>query len=61
MGHAELWEVKQEHDGIYALPEMSEAHGYRVADLEVLYGEMDGYTVEARTGELLLGVGIPLE
>lgn len=61
MGHAELWAVKQERDGIYALPEMSEAQGYRVADLEVLYGEMDGYTAEARTGELLLGVGIPLE
>ncbi|AHF77714.1 ABC transporter-like protein, putative DrugRA2 family transporter [Sodalis praecaptivus] len=61
MGHGELWAVKQERDSIYALPEMSEAQGYRVADLEVLYGEMDGYTAEARAGELLLGVGIPLE
>lgn len=56
MGHGELWAVKQERDSIYALPEMSEAQGYRVADLEVLYGEMDGYTAEARAGELLLGV-----
>lgn len=61
MGHGELWAVKQERDSIYALPEMSEAQGYRVADLEVLYGEMDGYTAEARAGELLLGVGIPLD
>ncbi|PIJ48674.1 ABC-F family ATPase [Erwinia sp. OLTSP20] len=61
MGHAELWQVKQERDGIYALAEMSEEDGYRVADLEVKYGEMDGYTAEARAGELLLGVGIPLE
>ncbi|MGL9723358.1 ABC-F family ATPase [Sodalis sp. (in: enterobacteria)] len=61
MGHGELWALKQERDSIYALPEMSEAQGYRVADLEVLYGEMDGYTAEARAGELLLGVGIPLE
>ncbi|WP_406704869.1 ABC-F family ATPase [Sodalis sp.] len=61
MGHGKLWAVKQERDSIYALPEMSEAQGYRVADLEVLYGEMDGYTAEARAGELLLGVGIPLE
>ncbi|AHF73122.1 Putative ATPase component of ABC transporter with duplicated ATPase domain [Candidatus Sodalis pierantonius str. SOPE] len=61
MGHGELWAVKQERDSIYALPEMSEAQGYRVADLEVLYGEMDGYPAEARAGELLLGVGIPLE
>lgn len=43
MGHKELWEVKQERDRIYALPEMSEEDGYKVADLEVKYGEMDGY------------------
>ncbi|KQN56881.1 ABC-F family ATPase [Erwinia sp. E602] len=61
MGHGELWAVKEERDAIYALPEMSEEDGYKVADLEVKYGEMDGYTAEARAGELLLGVGIPLE
>lgn len=61
MGHSELWDVKQERDRIYALPEMSEEDGYRVADLEVAYGEMDGYSAEARAGELLLGVGIPVE
>lgn len=61
MGHGELWAVKEERDRIYALPEMTEEDGYKVADLEVKYGEMDGYTAEARAGELLLGVGIPLE
>ena len=61
MGHGDLWEVKQERDRIYALPEMSEEDGYKVADLEVKYGEMDGYSAEARAGELLLGVGIPVE
>nr|WP_121144774.1 ABC-F family ATPase [Orbus hercynius] len=61
MGHGELWQVKQERDRIYALAEMSEEDGYKVADLEVQYAEMDGYSAEARAGELLLGVGIPLE
>jgi ATPase subunit of ABC transporter with duplicated ATPase domains len=61
MGHAPLWRVKQERDRIYALQEMSEADGMRVADLEVEFSELDGYTAEARAGELLLGVGIPLE
>lgn len=61
MGHGELWGVKQERDRIYALPEMSEEDGYKVADLEVEYGEMDGYSAESRAGELLLGVGIPVE
>ncbi len=53
--------MKQERDRIYALAEMSEEDGYKVADLEVKYGEMDGYSAEARAGELLLGVGIPVE
>ncbi|WVD66663.1 ABC-F family ATPase [Orbus sturtevantii] len=61
MGHNELWQVKQERDRIYSLAEMSEEDGYRVADLEGEYAEMDGYSAEARAGELLLGVGIPVE
>jgi len=61
MGHAELWRVKQERDRIYALAEMSEEDGMRVAELEIAFAEFDGYTAEARAGELLLGVGIPLE
>ncbi|MGL5161135.1 MAG: ABC-F family ATPase, partial [Plesiomonas shigelloides] len=61
MGHKELWAIKQERDRIYSLPEMSEEDGMKVADLEVQFAEMDGYSAEARAGELLLGVGIPLE
>ena len=61
MGHEELWKVKEERDKIYANPEMSEADGMRVADLEVQYGEMDGYTAESRAGELLIGVDIPVD
>ncbi len=61
MGHAELWTVKQERDRIYALPEMSEAEGMQVAELETEFAEMDGYTAESRAGELLLGLDIPLE
>lgn len=61
MGHGELWQVKQERDRIYALAEMTEEDGYKVADLEVEYAEMDGYSAESRAGELLLGVGIPVE
>ncbi|WP_339056871.1 ABC-F family ATPase [Candidatus Regiella endosymbiont of Tuberolachnus salignus] len=60
MGHTELWAVKSERDRIYALADMSEEDGYKVADLEIAYGEMDGYSAEARAGELLLGVGIPI-
>jgi ATPase subunit of ABC transporter with duplicated ATPase domains len=61
MGHAELWRVKAERDRIYALPDMSDEDGMRVAELETEYAELDGYTAEAAAGDLLLGVGIPLE
>ncbi len=61
MGQPELWEVKKERDRIYGLAEMSEEDGMKVADLEVAFGEMDGYTAEARAGELLLGLEIPVE
>ncbi|MDQ7015553.1 MAG: ABC-F family ATPase [Gammaproteobacteria bacterium] len=61
MGHAELWKVKAERDAIYANPDMTEEDGMRVADLEVEFAEMDGYSAEARAGELLLGLGIPSE
>jgi len=61
MGHKELWNVKEERDKIYAMPEMSEDDGMRVAELEVQFAEMDGYSAEARAGELLLGASIPLE
>ena len=61
MGHPELWKVKQERDRIYGLEEMSEAEGMQVAELEIQFAELDGYTAESRAGELLIGAGIDPE
>ncbi len=61
MGQPELWRIKCERDRIYGLPAMSETEGMLVADLEVQFGEMDGYTAESRAGELLMGLDIPVE
>jgi len=61
MGHKELWEIKQERDRIYNLPEMSEEDGMKVAELENQFAEMDGYSAESRAGEILLGAGIELD
>ncbi len=58
MGHAELWEIKQERDRIYSLAEMSEEDGMKVAELEIQFGELDGYSAESRAGELLMSAGI---
>ena len=52
MGHAELWETKNERDGIYANPDASEEDYVRAADLEAHFSELGGYTAEARAGEL---------
>ncbi|MCG8609035.1 MAG: ABC-F family ATPase [Pseudomonadales bacterium] len=61
MGHDELWAIKEERDKIYSKAEMTEEDGIRAGELEAEFAEMDGYTAESRAGELLLGVGIPLE
>jgi len=61
MGHTQLWEIKQERDRIYSLAEMSEEEGMKVAELEIQFAELDGYSAESRAGELLLGLEIPLE
>ncbi|MBV1877244.1 MAG: ABC-F family ATPase [Pseudomonadales bacterium] len=58
MGHEDLWKIKSEKDAIYANPDMTEADGIRAADLESEFAELDGYSAEARAGEILLGVGI---
>ncbi|MFH7563931.1 ABC-F family ATPase [Oceanimonas smirnovii] len=61
MGHVELWAAMHERDSIYANLEATDEDYMRAAELEGLVAEYDGYTAEARAGELLLGVGIPLE
>jgi ATPase subunit of ABC transporter with duplicated ATPase domains len=61
MGHDKLWQIKQEKDRLYAVAEMTEDQGMRVAELESEFAELDGYSAESTAGELLLGLGIPLE
>ena len=58
LGDKELWEIKRERERIYALTEMSEEDGMKVAELEIQFAEMDGYSAESRAGELLSGAGI---
>jgi ATPase subunit of ABC transporter with duplicated ATPase domains len=60
-GHEEMWACMQERDAIYANPEATEDDYMKAAELEVKFAEYDGYTAEARAGELLLGVGIPTD
>ena len=61
MGHEKMWQVIQERERLYSLPELNDEDGMRVADLEVQFAEMDGYCAESRAGELLEGIGICAE
>ena len=61
MGHTEMWAAMTERDAIYANPDATDDDYMRAADLEAKFAEYDGYTAEARAGELLLGVGVPIE
>ncbi len=59
MGHTEMWAAMSERDAIYANPDATDDDYMKAADLEAKFAEYDGYTAEARAGELLSGVGIP--
>lgn len=61
MGHEEMWDVMSRRDAIYANPEATEDDYMEAANLEAKFAEYDGYTAEARAGELLLGLDIPVE
>jgi len=58
MGHRELWDALGEKDRIL---EASTEHfdGERYAEVEDLIVSLDGYSFEARSGEILEGLGIP--
>lgn len=60
MGHTEMWAAMAERDAIYANPDATDDDYMKAADLEARFAEYDGYTAEARAGELLLGVGVDI-
>ena len=61
MGNDKLYAVMQEKDAIYANPEATEADYMRAGDLEHEFGELGGYNAESEAGDLLSGLGIPVE
>ena len=56
MGHQILWEAMDEKE---KLLEHHEFDAERYAELEDVILAHDGYTLEARAGEILEGLGIP--
>ncbi|MBS1187440.1 MAG: ybiT [Burkholderiaceae bacterium] len=60
MGHTEMWAAMSERDAIYANPDATDDDYMKAAELEAKFAEYDGYTAEARAGELLLGAGVDI-
>ena len=58
MGHTALYEVYAERNELYAKPEMTDEEGLRVGDLEMIFGEMDGYNAESDAATLLSELGL---
>ncbi len=61
MGNPALWSAMQEKDALLAKSDISDDDGHRLAELEGVIGEEDGYTAEAVASSLLEGLGIPQE
>jgi len=61
MGYKKLWDIKIERERIYGLEQMSDKESSKVANLEIDFADLDGYTAEADANKLLIGLGIPVE
>ncbi|HTV83349.1 MAG TPA: ATP-binding cassette domain-containing protein [Acidobacteriaceae bacterium] len=61
MGNQGLWAALAERDKIYEKPELTDDDGMRLAELEGIVGEEDGYTAESDAAILLQGLDIPDE
>ncbi|UCD66209.1 MAG: ATP-binding cassette domain-containing protein [Deltaproteobacteria bacterium] len=61
MGHKKLYRVMAEREALYAKADFTEEDGIRSGELEVKFGEMNGYEAEAEVAVLLNGLGIPEE
>src|SRR5437773_7943720 len=58
MGNRRLWAAFEERDRLYAKPEMTDADGMRLGELEGIVGEEDGYSAESDAAILLQGLDI---
>ncbi|HEY9886281.1 MAG TPA: ATP-binding cassette domain-containing protein, partial [Vampirovibrionales bacterium] len=59
MGNKNLWAALEERDNLYSQPEITDEMGLRLAELEGVIGEEDGYTAEYKAAKFLEEIGIP--
>jgi ATPase subunit of ABC transporter with duplicated ATPase domains len=61
MGNKRLWAALHERDELYEKADLTDADGMRLAELEGVVGEEDGYTAETDAAILLQGLDIAEE
>lgn len=61
MGHEKLWANMKERERLYSKPDMTEEDGNRAAELELKFGEMNGYEAESEAAQLLQNLGVKVE
>ncbi|HEY3450980.1 MAG TPA: ATP-binding cassette domain-containing protein [Myxococcales bacterium] len=61
MGNKALWAAMQEKDHLLAKEDLTDQHGMRLGELEMVVAEEDGYTAESDAGDLLAHLGLPIE
>jgi len=59
MGNSRLWAALEEREQLYAVTDMTDEQGMRLAELEGIVGEEDGYSAESDAAILLDGLDIP--
>ncbi len=58
MGNKKLWDIMKQKEELYAKPDFSDEDGEKVAELETIFAEMDGWNAESDAANLLSGLGI---
>lgn len=61
MGDEKLWQIHQEREYLYNKLELTDEEEERANDIESLFADAGGYTMEASAAKLLIGLGIPEE
>ncbi|MBV9265112.1 MAG: ATP-binding cassette domain-containing protein [Acidobacteriaceae bacterium] len=59
MGNLPLWNALEEREALYSKPELTDADGMRLGELEGVVAEEDGYSAESDAAVLLDGLDIP--
>src|ERR1051325_295283 len=59
MGNPALWAALEERERLYQEPDITIEMGMRLAELEGIVADENGYVAEQQAAELLEGIGIP--